>query len=40
MKDYAQGAVTDDYCKSYKKMIPPIEQLIQSKAETYTAREL
>jgi len=32
---YAKGIVATDYWKSYKEMIP-IEQLVQSKAETYT----
>ena len=35
MKEYAQGTVTADYWKPYKEIIP-MEQLIQSKKETYT----
>jgi insertion element IS1 protein InsB len=35
VKEYAEGIVAADYWKSYKEMIP-IEQLVQSKAETYT----
>jgi insertion element IS1 protein InsB len=35
VKDYANGFVMADYWKSYKEMIPA-EQLVQSKAETYT----
>ena len=35
IKEYAKGTVAADYWKSYKEMIP-IEQLVQSKAETYT----
>ena len=35
VKDYANGFVMADYWKSYQEMIPA-EQLIQSKAETYT----
>ena len=35
MKEYAEGIVATDYWKSYKEMIP-IDQLVQSKTETYT----
>jgi len=35
VKNYADGFVMADYWKSYKEMIP-LEQLVQSKAETYT----
>jgi insertion element IS1 protein InsB len=35
VKSYANGIVTTDYWKSYNEMIPA-EQLVQSKAETYT----
>jgi len=35
VKEYAEGIVAADYWKSYKEMIP-MEQLVQSKAETYT----
>ena len=35
VKEYAEGIVAADYRKSYKEMIP-IDQLLQSKAETYT----
>ena len=35
VKVYAKGIVMIDYWKSYKEMIP-VEQLVQSKAETYT----
>jgi IS1 family transposase len=35
VKEYAKGYVATDYWKSYKEMVP-LEQLIQSKAETYT----
>jgi len=32
---FAKGIVAADYWKSYKEMVPP-EQLLQTKAETYT----
>jgi Transposase and inactivated derivatives, IS1 family len=35
VKEYAEGIVAADYWKPYKEMIP-VEQLVQSKAETYT----
>ena len=35
VKEYAEGYVATDYWKSYKEMVP-IDQLVQSKAETYT----
>jgi insertion element IS1 protein InsB len=35
VKEYAGNTVATDYWKSYKEMIP-IDQLVQSKAETYT----
>ena len=35
IKVYAKGIVMTDYWRSYKEMIP-VEQLVQSKAGTYT----
>jgi insertion element IS1 protein InsB len=35
VKTFAKGNVMSDYWKSYREMIPA-EQLVQSKAETYT----
>jgi insertion element IS1 protein InsB len=35
VKYYANGFVMTDYWKSYNEMIP-VEQLVQSKTETYT----
>jgi len=35
VKEFAVGIVATDYWKSYKEMIPK-EQLIQTKAQTYT----
>jgi insertion element IS1 protein InsB len=36
VKTYSNGVVMTDYWKSYKEMMPA-KQLVQSKAETYTA---